>query len=145
LRNGIPVTGAGIPLIGSREGEKQPVVKVTDFQVRCGFRTTVCNFSKYYEDRSTACWTPDNGHQLGDTGWEIDKLRVVEVTIKYIVKDKGGGANYPANITVAGFRLPEDDKNMTPPAHGPWALGGSQTITVAPRNVVLGYYLGPPK
>ena len=149
MRNGIPVTGAGVPLVGAREGEKQPVVKVTDFQVRCGFRnaTAVCDFAKYYEDRTTACWTPDNGRQLGDTagGWDVGTLRVVEVTIRYIVKDRGGGAKYPADMTVAGFRLPDDDKNMTPPARGPWALGGAQTITVSPRNIVLGHYLGPPK
>jgi hypothetical protein len=68
----------------------------------------------------------------------MDRLRVVEVTIKYILLDKGGGAKYPSRITTGGFRLPDDN---TP---GPWALGGAVTITVAPRNSVLAQYLAPP-
>jgi prepilin-type N-terminal cleavage/methylation domain-containing protein len=141
MRNGIPQQSGGTPLIGAWQGEPMPSVKVTNFQVRCGFsRGTTCNFSAYYTDHSNVqCWTPDNGYSLGDTGYEIGNLRVIEVTINYIVLDKAAGAKYPSQITTEGFRLPSDN---TP---GPWALGGTQTITVAPRNLVLGQYLGPPK
>jgi len=145
MRNGIPLAGGGVPLIGAWEGEKTPFIKVTDFQIRCGFFKTGCDFTQYYTDRTkTQCWSPDNGSALGDLGWEIDKLRAIEVTIRYIVKDKGGGAKYPDpdepyGMKVAGFGI-ADDKT-----YGPWALGGDQTITIAPRNVVLGQYLGPPK
>jgi len=145
MRNGIPLAGGGVPLIGAWEGGKPPFIKVTDFQIRCGFFKTGCDFTQYYTDRTkTQCWTPDNGSALGDLGWEIDKLRAIEVTIKFIVKDKGGGAKYPDpdepyGMKLAGFGIADD---KTP---GPWALGGAQTITIAPRNVVLGQYLGPPK
>lgn len=145
LRNGMPVKGAGTPIIGAWQGEKPPFVKVTDFQVRCGFRTTSCTFTSYYSDHTqTNCWAPENGKSLGDSGWEVDKLRVIEVTIKYIMKDKAGGAKYPdpnepSGMKVAGFGIAGDK------TYGPWSLGGSQTITVAPRNIVLDQYLGLPK
>ncbi|MBI4963377.1 MAG: prepilin-type N-terminal cleavage/methylation domain-containing protein [Desulfomonile tiedjei] len=152
MRNGLPNSGAGLPLIGGWEGQQPSPVKVTDFQVRCGFaRGVTCNFAQYYQDKSTACWAPDSGNALGDLGWEIGNLRVIEVTIKYIVIDRGGGADYPnpagypgpdprrgTGMTIKGFGLVGDS------TYGPWAMGGSQTITVAPRNIVLGQYLGPP-
>ena len=148
LRNGVPIVGAKqyTDGTGTVKWEKVPFIKVTDFQVRCGFRTTGCDFTRYYSDRTqTACWSPDNGKALGDSGWEADKLRVVEIRIKYILLDKGGGASYPADMKVGGFSIADDNKNTTPKAYGPWALGGDQTITVSPRNIVLGQYLGPPK
>jgi prepilin-type N-terminal cleavage/methylation domain-containing protein len=140
LRNGVPIIGAADTEMPTAPGvPKTPVIKVTDFQVRCGFYVTAAkNFADYYTDKSkNTGWTPDKG-VFGDSvnGYTALNLRVIEVAIRYIYKDKGGGNYYPKNISTPGFSIPND---QTP---GPWAIGGLYTVTFSPRALVLGRQLG---
>ncbi len=115
LRNGEPMIG------GVLKAGQIPTVKVTDFKIRCQFRAAAGGTTwadlKYSGTTNTA-----------------DQLLLIEVTLRYLVRDVKGGYATPHDGP-PGFRIEGDTTG------GPWAVGGTRTITVSPRCLVLMQYL----
>jgi|GEM_PF-2351172 len=100
LRNGVPLVGAGTADIDpTTRAARPPYIKVTDLQIRCGFYIdSTHDFSTYFTNpSSTAGWTPDAA-TFGSGSYTAENLRAIEITVKYICRDKGGGNFYPYQI-----------------------------------------------
>lgn len=147
LRNGVPLVGAATADIDpTTKVARPPYVKVTDFQIRCGFYIDPTHdFSTYFTNSSSrAGWTPDSA-VFGSGSYTNENLRAVEITVKYICRDKAGGNYYPYQIktdpkySINSSRTPDNQDDKTP---GPWSIGGSYTVIVSPRTLVLGRQLG---
>lgn len=150
LRNGVPLIGGATGGSSTTASAMPPYIKVTDFQVRCGFYIDSSrDFSTYFADStSIAGWTPDGGKTFGQTtgglNYTAENLRVLEITLKYIIRDKGGGNLWPGEISTPGFnitsaRTPDTQNDYTA---GPWAIGGTYTVLISPRTLTLGKQLG---
>ena len=125
-RNTTAVAGAQASFTGLTADTQIPLMKVTDFQIRC-----------LYEDGTT--WSPDTV-DFGDTGYDSETLRLVEITVSYIVRvgaSEAGGYSTPTDIKNPKYRIAGD---TTP---GPWIPGGTYVLRATPRNIVLSKYLGP--
>jgi len=131
LRNGVAILGAQSTLGGFTPDKLRPLMKVTDFQVRCQFRSG-----------ATYVWTSTLNPF---TNFNVRDLRLVEVTIRYIIRDEAGGHAYPDDPDPAHPRWPKgfsiSGDNNPQRSYGPWKVGGLQTIQVSPRNVVMWVYL----
>ena len=101
-----------------------PSVKVTDFKIRCQFRDLA--------SASGTTWAQLDPNPGGT--YTADRLLLIEVTVRYLVRDMQGGYATP-NDGPSGFRIEGDT------THGPWMTGGTRTITVSPRCLVLMQYL----
>lgn len=116
-RNGRAIAGPGT----DEKKSQTHLMKVTSFRVRCQF-----------QDGS---WEPSvYPYTLGSIK-PVDQLTLLEVTVKFLVRDKGGGWSTPDKVTTSGYRIAGDN---TP---GPWAVGGTRTIRVSPRSLTLMQYL----
>jgi type II secretory pathway pseudopilin PulG len=134
LRNDVPVLGAD-------SKELRPLIKVTDFQIRCRFRGDTGSDGDCIE-------CPDPTGTPGWTQTKLKDLRLLEITLRYIWRSPGAGFATPDSIpdtmrdawsedaSHGGYRLVGD---LTP---GPWSSGGVQRFTVSPRNIVMTQYLG---
>jgi prepilin-type N-terminal cleavage/methylation domain-containing protein len=121
LRNDQPIAGGGL----STADMKQQL-KVTDFQIRA-----------HYSDGTI--WPDDAGGGAFGTGtFPTDNLRLVEVQVRFLIRDPGGGYEFPDDVTNAGFRIVGD---TGPASKGPWTPAGPFTFTVCPRNIVMSSYL----
>jgi hypothetical protein len=162
LRNGVPLIGGGeeefdCPAAGGKATGRVPFIKVTDFQIPCGFYikvgSTIYDFANYFTDPTDVSgWTPDGNKVFGQTtgGFKYtpENLRAIEITIKYIYRDKGAGIKgslYPSDLkmdpnpandpySINSARTPDSQDDKTP---GPWAIGGTYTFMVSPRTIVL--------
>lgn len=118
LRNGETLIG------GTNNAWEVPMIKVTDFKIRCRFRDLTA--------ADGTAWAQLDP-QPGGT-YTADQLLLIEVTVRYLVRDMQGGYETPNNGP-SGFRIEGDT------THGPWMVGGTRTITVSPRCLVLMQYL----
>ncbi|MDQ7784215.1 MAG: prepilin-type N-terminal cleavage/methylation domain-containing protein [Desulfomonilaceae bacterium] len=118
LRNGETMIG------GAMQVGQIPSVKVTDFKIRCQFRDLA--------SASGTTWAQLDPNPGGT--YTADRLLLIEVTVRYLVRDMQGGYATP-NDGPSGFRIEGDT------THGPWMTGGTRTITVSPRCLVLMQYL----
>ncbi len=118
VRNGETMIG------GSKNPGEVPIIKVTDFKIRCRFRDPTAA-----DGTSWAQLDPMPGGS-----YTVDQLLLIEVTLRYLVRDMQGGYETP-NDGPPGFRIEGDA------THGPWMVGGTRTITVSPRCLVLMQYL----
>lgn len=124
MRNDVAVAGAQATVGGFTADELAPLMKVTDFQVRCLF-----------DDGN---WSPDTV-TFGDPGYGPKELRSVEVTLRYIIRSGttvSGGFLTPNDVTDPKFRIAGDDTK------GRWMIGGTIVLRATPRNIVLTKYLG---
>jgi len=153
LRNGVPLVGAGTADIdaATKKG-RPPFIKVTDFQIRCGFYIDATHdFATYLTSPpgSNAGWTPDAA-TFGTGSYVPENLRALEITIRYIFRDRGGGNYYPYEVktgtnpaldkfAINSARTPDNQNDKTA---GPWAMGGTYTVVISPRTLVLGKQLG---
>lgn len=125
-RNTTAIAGAQASFTGLTADSQVPLMKVTDFQVRCLF-----------DDGTT--WSPDTVN-FGDPGFDAETLRLVEITVRYLVRigaTQAGGYNTPDQVRDPRFRIPGDTTK------GPWVIGGTYVLRATPRNIVLSQYLGP--
>lgn len=118
VRNGLVIAGAGD--VGTDETQRS-FVKITDFQVDCQF--------------SDNTWWPANGYTFGSGIYTAANVRLLQITLRFIVKDEGGGYQTPDAIVGTGYRIAGDY------TRGPWTIGGTYTFRVSPRNIVLASYL----
>jgi len=126
LRNGVALAGAD-PLEAATSAlasELRPLVKITDFQIRCGYKSAVATI--------TCADCPSTAVEFQT---KVKDLRLVEVTIRYLVRDPAGGFMTPDVVGPTGYRIPNDCTT------GPWTVGGTQTFLVSPRNIVMPQYL----
>lgn len=128
VRNGRSIAGAGDVVDASdtsrsADESQRSFIKITDLQVDCQF--------------SDDTWVPATGspNTFGTGSYTSANLRLVQVTLRFIIKDEGGGYLTPDKIPGTGYRIIGD---YTP---GPWTIGGTYTFRVSPRNVVLSSYL----
>jgi hypothetical protein len=118
VRNGETMIG------GAMKAGQIPLVKVTDFKIRCQFRDLAA--------ASGTTWAQLDPNPGGT--YTADRLLLIEVTVRYLVRDVQGGYNTP-NDALPGYRIEGDT------TYGPWMVGGTRTITVSPRCLVLMQYL----
>jgi len=124
MRNDVAVAGAQSTVSGFTADELAPMMKVTDFQVRCVF-----------DDGN---WSPDSVG-FGDPGYTPKELRYVEVTVRYLIRSgdiASGGFLTPNDVRDPKFRIAGDDTK------GRWMIGGTIVLHATPRNIVLTKYLG---
>ncbi|MFC1833152.1 PilW family protein [Thermodesulfobacteriota bacterium] len=152
LRNGQPVIGGGAPHWNLDEdktktntfgGVDRPLVKVTDFQVYCRFNIDGVDCDVF----PNKCWTPYPPNvtvpavtnTFGDSakGFTVENLRVITVQIRYLSLDPAGGYESPSKVPKSSqfFIDPSDT------TRGPWTRVGPDSMTVSPRNIVMGSYL----
>jgi prepilin-type N-terminal cleavage/methylation domain-containing protein len=124
LRNEVAIAGAQATPTGFTGDATAPLVKITDFQVRCQF--------------NDGQWSPDDV-TFGSSGHGGANLRLIEVTVRYLIRSaqsETGGFGSPDKVNKKGFRIPNDT------TFGPWIVGGTYVMRVAPRNIILFNYLG---
>ncbi|MFH1116362.1 MAG: prepilin-type N-terminal cleavage/methylation domain-containing protein [Pseudomonadota bacterium] len=124
MRNDVALLGAQSTLTGFQADTMAPLMKVTDFQVRCLF--------------SDGSWSPDTV-TFDDSGYGPANLRVVEVSVSYIIRSgrsSSGGYATPDDVKDPKFRIAGDD------TMGRWMIGGTIVVRATPRNIVLTRYLG---
>lgn len=118
LRNGQVMIG------GSRKSDQVPMVKVTDLKIRCQFKDSGA--------MGGVAWAQLDPSPGGV--YTADKLVLVEVSLRYLVRDVDGGYGTPDSAP-GQYRIAGDK------TRGPWAIGGTRTISVSPRCLVLMQYL----
>ena len=118
LRNGEIMVG------GARKSGQVPTVKVTDFKIRCQFKDS--------GSMEGVTWAQLDPSPSGT--YTADKLVLVEVSLRYLVRDVDGGYATP-DAAPGLYRIAGDT------TYGPWAIGGTRTIAVSPRCLVLMQYL----
>ncbi len=124
MRNNVALLGAQSTVTGFKADALAPLMKVTDFQVRCCFSDGNCS--------------PDTV-TFDDAGYGPADLRIVEVSVSYIIKSgrtSSGGYATPDDVKDPKFRIVGDD------TVGRWMIGGTIVLRATPRNIVLTRYLG---
>jgi prepilin-type N-terminal cleavage/methylation domain-containing protein len=124
MRNDVAVAGAQASMSGFTADEYAPLMKVTDFQVRCCFDDGNCS--------------PDSVN-FDDVDHTPKELRYVEVTVRYIIRSgdiSSGGYLTPNDVSDSKFRIAGDNTK------GRCMIGGTIVLRATPRNIVLTKYLG---
>ncbi len=124
MRNDVALVGAQATVTGFTADALAPLMKVTDFQVRCCFDDGNCS--------------PDSVN-FDDPGYGPKELRYVEITVRYIIRSgdiSSGGFLTPNDVRDPKFRIPNDNTK------GRWIIGGTIVLRATPRNIVLTKYLG---
>ena len=124
MRNNVAVVGAQATVAGFKADALAPLMKVTDFQVRCLF-----------DDGN---WSPDTV-TFGDVNHGPANLRLVEITVRSLIRSgqgSSGGYRTPNDVRDSKFRISGDD------TVGRWIIGGTIVMRATPRNLVLTKYLG---
>ncbi|MDQ7785235.1 MAG: type II secretion system protein [Desulfomonilaceae bacterium] len=124
MRNDVALVGAQTTVAGFKADSLAPLMKVTDFQVRCLF-----------DDGN---WSPDSV-TFGDPNYGPANLRYVEVMVRYIIRS--------GDIATGGYLTPDDVKDpqfriVGDTTKGRWMIGGTVVLRATPRNIVLTRYLG---
>lgn len=117
----------GETMVGGVQRENSglvPAVKVTDFKIRCLFKD-----SGTVEGVTWADLDPTPGGT-----YTADQLVLVEVSLRYLVRDVRGAYDTP-DVVPGSYRIEGDYQQ------GPWTIGGTRTIQVNPRCLVLMQYL----